>query len=361
MDKHYIGALYKKVGMDTSPEVVSKQMQVVELAYPDLTRSQTNSLILLLFCGVTDMSGLEWLISLARDEFPGLGTNGVDKDVEILAAALLARVIRGEKIFSPAICLTIEAASFFGKRDCDVDESLLTSARQVLLAHQAQREELEELVEGPFLDIEDQFSSAESAIATGNLQELWKPLKVIISNSYEDMENISENHVDKINEIIRHINIIEEQNKTQWFAISKWSKTANSAFSSLSYGEAGIRAAFELANIVRGAIGPVAAPALLNMALSEVLVKENNKKVLFSELCTSSPINWRKSWVKLEEKNKLLRLTPVLAALLIANEASDEPDWLARFKREVGVDTDFEISLLDFATQVFHEILVTRI
>lgn len=361
MDKQYIGSLYKKVGMDTSAEIVGKQMQVVELAYPELTCTQANSLILLLFCDVTDISELQWLISLAQDVFPGIGSQGVDKDVEILAAAILTRVIRGEKDFSSKICLTIETASFFGKRSCDVDPDIVTNARQFLLTHQTQIEELEELTEDSFYATEEQFSSADSAISSGNLQELWKPLKRLIADGYKDTQEAADNHAEKINEIVHHINAIEEQNKTQWFAISKWSKTSNSSFSSLSYGEAGVRAAFELGNIVRGTIGPVAAPALLNMALSDVLIKENNKTVSFPVLCTSSPINWRKSWIKLDAKNRLLRLTPVLAAILIANEASDEPDWLVRFQREIGVDTDFEISLLDFATQVFHEILVTRI
>jgi hypothetical protein len=358
MDKQYIGGLYKKVGMGTPADVVTKQLEIIDQIYPHITQNQVETLVLILFCGVKEVTVIDWLLKASQDSLPGLGASGIDHDVEILATSLLMRVIRSEKPFVGNICLVIESACFFGKRVCSVDENIINVVRENLLAYQTRNLNLDNIEEDTFYDLTEQYTALQTASDNNNFQALWGPLKEVLEKNSEDLADVASNHASKISEIINRISVIEEQTKTQWFAISKWSQSVNKAFAALDSGEAGARAAFELSSIVRGSIGPAAAPALLNMALSDVIAKDETKKMSFEALCVSAPIIWRKTWIKPSAKDK--KLTPVLTALSFANEANDESDWPARFKRETGVNVDFEISLLEFSLQLFHEILVTK-
>ena len=355
MDKRYITSLYRKLGLNTESSVIEKQAQVVEKAFLKITLSQAQILILIAFGVNVSQDALDWLVDIAEEANPGLASSGVDGDVLVVALALLRQILENETVIAPAVALAIETVSFGGKQVCKDDAELLNFAQEKLLKMQTSKSEVVPVIELEQSSLEEELEDVDQA----NFAAAWPRLREVLEEIDARNNDVLEAHNAKLRELIDANRALEEQLQTQWFAISKWSKTAGQPFSKLGIGEAATRAAYELAKIAKSPVGPAAAPALLNMALADVNnIHEEN--LLFTELCVASPIIWRKSWVRSNGGVDKSKLTPIMAGLALASQADDEPDWYARFRREIGVDPQFNLSPFAFALQLFHELLVVK-
>lgn len=360
MDKLYLGRLYKNIGLDTQPAIVEKRIETATPILEKLNFQQAESLVILLMSKDIDISAIQWLVDACQDNEPGFGASGVDQDVELFAAFLLKSAIEAPKTYGRMLCVAIEAANFGGHRVCKVDSKLPEVAREKLLGFQTESVPLTNMEAVDFIDYSEEFAFVDGHAPSNQLAASWPKIKSILEGTISSTENFASSTSDKITELTAYLKRIEEQVQTQWFAIAKWSLSAKSPFIKLNVGEAATRAAYELAGMVKTSIGPAAAPALLNMALSEALAHSQNKELTFVNACTSAPLSWRRAELKLETRTERIKLTPTLAAIAMANEANDEADWPVRFKRELGIDPQFNVSPFDFSVQLFHELLVLR-
>jgi hypothetical protein len=359
MDKVYMASIYKKLGMATDSATIDKQSELAADVLKRVDSSRAEILVLVVFGIDVSSESLAWLSEAAADIYPGFATTGIDGDVLVLALAVLKDILKEKTKLSTKIGMSIEAASFGGKRVCTLDPTFVEFARAQILLQQTEANHISSLNETAPAEIDELLNGIEELVPQNNFSLIWQGMRSVLDELDAGQRLITEVHYGKLQELIAATRELEEQQQTQWFAISKWSKGAKLPFGKLPVGEAIARAATELAQLTKSFAGSAAAPALLYMALSETAIV-HGEKLPFAVYCTASPIVWRKSWVKVDstpERNKLL---PILAALNMASQANDEEDWQARFRREVGIDPQFEISPFDFSLQLFHELLIVK-
>ena len=221
MNKLQIASLYKNIGLNTSSEVIERQLNAATAIFPIMTLSNAEDLVLVLLCNNTDPKTIEWLIDASQSENPGLGSNGIDRDVEILCAILLRQALSDSAEYSNLICLTVEAAAFGGKRVAKIDAELPSYAREKILSYQLGNEAILPLNEEDQSDFEELLDNVEEPITANTLPPLWAPLKSIFEDVRYSTNTAFHSHASKINEIIDTVNSIDEQIQTQWFAIAK--------------------------------------------------------------------------------------------------------------------------------------------
>jgi hypothetical protein len=362
IDKQYLGALYKKLSLQKDAQFIEQRATVLESLSDNIHKKEALSLVAIVYGIDIPKDDIEWFLSAFQQDEPGFASDGVDNEVELLAAASLRQEIDSYNDDSGLWpCLLLETANFGGLRTSKGDPTLIDYARKKLQEFQTTHNVLNKATYHKKIDINTTYQSAETAGASNQWQLAHPAVKQTIEAVLGYTDQGLEWQATQLNNTISYIQQLEEQTQTQWWAIAGWSESANMPYAKQSLEEATLRSAVELANITTSTLaGPIAAPALFNMVLTRDRKPAQLKKLVLKNVVTKTPMEWRKSWLGLETKDPYTRLCPIALAIGLATESNDEPDWEAQFARKVTIGLTTEMSPIEIATQLFRELLVLK-
>jgi hypothetical protein len=362
IERQYLGSLYKKLGLQVDAQFIERRATVLESLSDKIYKKEALSLVAIVYGVEIPEDDISWFLSAFRQDEPGFASDGVDREIELLAAASLRYEIENyNDNHGLWPCLLLETANFGGLRTCKGDTTLIECARKKLQEFQITHSVLKEAVYSKKVDITASYQPAESAGPQNSWTTAQPAVKQTIQSALDYTEKGLESQATQLNNVIKHIRRLEEQTQTQWWAIAGWSESTNAPYAKQGLEEAIVRSAVELANItICSEAGPIAAPALFNMVLTRDRKPAQLKKLPLKTVVTAAPSDWRKSWLNLQTNDPYARLTPIALAIGLATESNDEPDWDAQFKRKVDIDLMTEMTHIELATQLFRELLVLK-
>ncbi|MGZ8181385.1 MAG: GTPase-associated system all-helical protein GASH [Methylobacter sp.] len=133
IDKQYLGALYKKLSLQNDAQFIEQRAAVLESLSDNIRKKETLSLVAIVYGVETPKDDIEWFLSAFQQDEPGFASDGVDHEVELLAAASLRQEIDSYNDDSGLWpCLLLETANFGGLRICKGDPTLIEYARKKL-------------------------------------------------------------------------------------------------------------------------------------------------------------------------------------------------------------------------------------
>lgn len=362
-DQQYLGALYKKLVLHNDVELITRRAMILESLSSKIYKKEVLSLVALVYGVDIPNEDIEWFLSEFQKDDPGFASDGVDCEVELLAAASLHNEIDNNVDDNIGLwcCLLLETANFGGLRTCKGDSMLTAYARENLKRFQTTHNVLENAKYSKKIEIAETYQPAELA----GPQNQWSGAYAAVKETFEDTLNYTEQglklQATQLNNVVSYVRRLEEQTQTQWWAIAGWSESAHMPYAKQGLEEAIVRSAVELANMTTSNLaGPIAAPALFNMVLTRDRKPAQLKKLLLKNVITSSPNGWRKSWIDLHTNDPYARLTPIILAIGLATESNDEPDWEAQFTRKLSINLATEMTPIEIATQIFRELLVLK-
>jgi len=362
IDKQYLGALYKKLSLQNDAQFIEQRATVLESLSDNIHKKETLSLVAIVYGVETPKDDIEWFLSAFQQNEPGFASDGVDREVELLAAASLRQEIDSYNDDSGLWpCLLLETANFGGLRICKGDPTLIEYARKKLQEFQTTHNVLNKATCYKKIDINATYQPAEAA----GTQNSWQVVQPAVKQTIEAVLGYTAQGLNwqaaQLNNAINYILHLEEQTRTQWWAIAGWSESTSTPYAKQGLEEAIVRSAVELANITTSTLaGPTAAPALFNMVLTRDRKPAQLKKLVLKNVITATPREWRKSCLDLETKDPYARLCPIALAIGLATESNDEPDWEAQFARKVAINLTTEMIPIEIATQLFRELLVLK-
>lgn len=362
IDKQYLGALYKKLSLQNDAQFIERRATILESLAENIHKKEALSLVAIVYGVEIPEDDINWFLSAFRQEEPGFASDGVDREVELLAAASLRHEIDNYNDDSGLWpCLLLETANFGGLRTCKGDPTLIEHARNKLQVFQTTHSTLKKATLLKKTDINTTYQPAEAAGAQNNWQIAQPAVKQTIEAALDYTERGLTSQASQLNNTINYIQHLEEKTQTQWWAIAGWSESTNTPYAKQAIEEAIVRSAVELKNITLSTLaGPIAAPALFNMVLTRDRRPAQLKKLALKNIITATPREWRKSCLYLDTKVPYALLTPVALAIGLATESDDEPDWEAQFARKVAINLTTEMSPVEIATQLFRELLVHK-
>jgi hypothetical protein len=360
IDKQYLGALYKKLSLQKDAQFIEQRATVLESLSDNIHKKEALSLVAIVYGIEIPEDDIKWFLSAFRQDEPGFALDGVDREVELLAAASLRNEIHNNaEDVGLWCCLLVETANFGGLRTCKGDPMLIEYACKKLQEFQTAHNVLKKATYHTKIDISATYQPAESAGPN------WQTAQPAVKQTIEAALNYTVQglkwQATQLNDAIDYIQHLEEQTQTQWWAIAGWSESTNMPYAKQKLEEAVVRSAVELANISASNLaGPIAAPALFNMVLTRDRKPAQLKKLSLKTVVTATLREWRKSWLGLETKDPYTRLCPIALAIGLATESNDEPDWEAQFARKVPINLTTEITPIEISTQLFRELLVLK-
>ncbi|MHA6889091.1 GTPase-associated system all-helical protein GASH [Ralstonia pseudosolanacearum] len=362
VDQQHLGALYKKLGMGVSSELIGRRAAILDAFEDETTIERSVHLVATIFDLPMPNGDLDWFLGPFRTDEPGFAADGVDEEVKLLAAALTHTHLSGDAEDSRWLSLAIDAASFGGMRLCSGDPSLITYAQQRLPVHQSGPQLLPRPTHSTKIDIEATYKPAEAAGA----QNQWAGAHVAVKKAIEDGIGYTErglrNQANQLASLRGYVAQLEEQVQTQWWAIAGWCQSTQGFYAAQPISEVVVRAAIDLADLCeQSKAGPISAPSLLAMTISrDRKPAQARGGVTLKSIATATPLTWRQQWLNIDGNAVYSRLTPTLLALALATDSNDQPDWEAQFSRKVGLSLEAELSPLEMATQLFKEIMSIR-
>ena len=364
IDQQHLGVLYRKLGLGTDATFIERKATVLTELADQIDEKSVISLAAVVYGIDIPTADIDWFLSGFRKDEPGFAPDGVNPEVELLAAACLHNEvmhIKDNYDYGSWLCLVLESAGFGGLRPSKGDANLTVFAREHLKKFQTSHEALEDAKSHKKIDITSAYKPAEDAGASNQWAGGYAAVKETIEKTVTFADNGLKYQASQLNNVIRHLRLLEERMQTQWWAIAGWSENSNAPYAEQKLEEAIVRSAADLAKITKhSSAGPVAAPALFHMVLTQGRKLAKLKKIELKSVILATPMAWRKTWLDLNTKDPYACLTPISLAIQLATESNDEPDWESQFARKVVVDLGTEMTPVQIATQLFREILVHK-
>lgn len=359
MDKAFVGGLYRKLGLTVKAEEVDAVSNFVEKIQPDIGFDEALALISVVFSLPVELSKLKNVFDAAQEFIPGFGSDGINKEVELVSSLILREEIAVKSQISGAVCLAIETTNFGGMRKSSIDPSIVSFATAKLAEFQQAKSKLisYQTPEKP-KDLDTKYKAAEDLSANNNWSQGWTTVKPILQDGFKFTSSVNTTMVAKYNALANYTKELEKQMQAQWFAISAWCQDGGKPLSEFSIAEASLRAGIELGKIFAGGYGAISTPALLKLAIDNGRKLSTVKNFAFSLGCVASTLENRKQWVKHEADENTLLLTPLLFAVVLACDNDDDDNWTRLFSKKLGFDPNFEISPYQFSLQIYKELLV---
>jgi hypothetical protein len=142
-----------------------------------------------------------------------------------------------------------------------------------------------------------------------------------------------------------------------WWHIGGWSRLLEKPFADLAPGLAAVLAGVDLADMSRSAVGPVAAPAILQRTLAAGR-KTQNAKITINNAVEALPQDLFDR-LKLDHRlSTVPEICPVLTAFAKANEIGPGPTWHTAFAKATKLEAKSAFAPLDLAMQAYRERLL---
>jgi len=150
---------------------------------------------------------------------------------------------------------------------------------------------------------------------------------------------------------------LREEVDMLWWHIGGWSRLLEKPFADLAPGLAAVLAGVDLADMSRSAVGPVAAPAILQRTLAAGR-KTQNAKITINNAVEALPQDLFDR-LKLDHRlSTVPEICPVLTAFAKANEIGPGPTWHTAFAKATKLEAKSAFAPLDLAMQAYRERLL---
>ncbi len=357
MSSYTFADRYKAAGLSPSHEIIALRQEPVKELAKDASLELIIGLTRLYF-GLPVPDGVEWF----RDAFQKTDTSFslIDsaREVSILAACVLAEIIEASNSMAALAPLV---AVVGGIRTPTASPEFLEEARQVLANHEVKSRQAHApdigVLKLPAKSTANDLVNA--AVAANDWTKFGNAINLVSNESATANQNLVRQVRLIVSPMAAQVRDLREEVSMLWWYIGGWSQMLEKPFAEMEIGVAAIMAGLDLANLVEGDTGPVAAPAILHRMIVANRSKPPKKLALHVVVDAITPDMF--SHLNLPENvPKVSDLCPILCALTKAKEIGNGSGWHAAFKKSTGLDATIELSPLNIAIQVYRESLLVN-
>ena len=356
-----IGPLYKSVGLDTPPALITQRIEAAAVVLPMVHSSRAITLVRLAFSLPVDSTDLAWFFEPFQDRDPTFAPNSNDREVSLLASSVLDAVMRDQHEAALPAALGYVCCSVGGLRSVDSAEDLSDLATTTMQREQqrsapslSQMAELEEIA------LPSLTKSVQEAGAQNDVNSLATAVAKALTATLKPLRVNDRTLLAAVNSLSGYVSRLNEQMQQQWWVFAGWSSGGAKPFRELGVAESALRAGIELAQLTELPAGPLSAPALLDAVL--IRAGHDPQKMLeIGATVEAAARQWRKEWAPDIVGTPVELLCPVTLAAALAAASDDQADWKQRFYRESGLRATATLPSRALAEQVHRERLLLRL
>lgn len=350
--------LYRKLGMTTEQNLLEARAKCVDEIVDKLKLSDVFELVR---CALgLRLSERPAFLDLLCNADPGLELSHEDKELSILACAIVGIALHTRAKIAAHLSLTFVAACFGGLRPCELDPDLLDLASQTLASLQAPEKSVPKTrtyakQPADLVSATQEFSTVKTDYGQAN-----QHIAMSLSECAKYVESTALAAARSDNELLEYIKRLEEEARVQWWVMGGWSDGAEKPFRELDKIEAALRVAVELEEKHSSPVGLFAAPALFDLIVSKERAKDEVDSAEIGSIATKLSMKWREEQFKEFSNGPHRSLLPISAAMGIAAIDEDADDWKARFQRITRINASETISTRQLSLQFYRELLILR-
>jgi len=350
--------IYKAASLSPGPDIIHLRQVSFESLRPEIDATRAVTLTRLYF-GLPVPEGTNWFRDGFANSDPSFSMRENEREAAVLSACLLAAAIEDRE---PSAALAPLTVSVSGTRIPLVWPELLDFARAGLLTQAIKSSRAKDAsaiaVSRP---LASKTGQAVAAIAPNEWAKLVEVLKEISAEAANWSTKLSEQVNSALVLLTDHQAELRTEVDMLWWYVGASSRVLEIPFAKLRPALAAVMAGFDLADLTHDAIGPVAAPALLQRLLG------SQRKTQTAGTTIKSAVDAfdQKKFGQLRLSNAVREapdIFPVLAAFSKAAEIGKSPAWHEPFRRAASVDPETALSPLELAVQVYREkLLLSRL
>lgn len=346
---------YAEVGLAPGGQVIAAREEPAKRIVSGITDPQ----ILDLAAAYYDSPDvdLSWLRNEFAKEDASFSLVNNEREVRVLAATILGELIANEN--EEAISAVI-SGSVAGHRQPSQAAWLLYNAKEQLLALSVAQRTSVNLESKITSTITPKLTEEVSGLPEGEWDALKTTLGKIRSESQTSNKTTATQTTNALNELSRQMQAMREESQILWWLFGGHSRSLMRSFATLSVPQAAIVSAIDLGWLTTySALGPIAAPAVLERVLSTA------KKAKGPARCELSAAIDGLSGADLERleitPEKLPpRLAPITAAIDLARTMG-VGNWHERFQTKTGLSAALQFEPLALAEQLYRENLLGQL
>jgi GTPase-associated system helical domain len=345
-----MAARYGKLGLETSQVLIESRAKAVEAASEEFGSDDLPGVLATAFALncldesmplVDQFSAPDATFDVRRNQSEGA----------LLAATLLLYEIQRGSDFSDPVSLILTTASFGGLRVPAADPEIITVASQALSNAQSAVAKVPQ--PRAYAKLGKTLVEAVSQLPDNGAIDA-SLLKPVLTDILKYCEGRALNAATSDNELLNYVKQLEEELRTYWWVVGRWSHLQQKPFRDLGPDIAAIIAGIELASKTTLKLGLYAAPALID----QVLVRDEDTasgQITLAAAATLLSQQYRKNQFGDLSESKIGPWLPFSTAMGLAALSNDEKDWEPRFKRITGINPKTKLKTMDLAIQIYRE------
>lgn len=350
---------YKAAGLTPSHEIIAAR----QLAIKELIEDANFALILdftRLYFGLPVPNGAAWF----RDAF-GRTDNSFslidnEREVAVLSACALAEIIAAGKHL--AALAPLVAAAGIARTPLSSSE-FLEDARCELGGYEVKYRQFH-LVDANNIKQTVKGKTVSDTIAliskNESFSDVAEAIKGVSGEAREINKALANQVLSVVQPLISQVQGLREEVDMLWWFVGGWSRLLSKPFAEMDIRTAAVMAGLDLAYLVKGDTGPVAAPALLHRLIVGAGATMSEKFTLQTVIDAMTDDVF--SCIVIPEAiSRVGDICPVLFALAKVKEIGDGTAWHTAFKKGTGLAPTIEFSPLEITMQVYRESLLVKL
>lgn len=280
-----------------------------------------------------------------------------ERETRILAAAILGELIANE---SPDATLAVIVGNVAGHRAPSQAPWLLASAKAAIAQLAVSNREPGKVDTKVVPTITTKLSDEVAAVADND----WAALRVVLgkirAESQASNKTTSIQSTNALSEIHRQMLLMREESQILWWLFGGHSKSLERSFATIPGPQAAIVGAIDLACLTTySALGPVAAPAVLERVLSSAKKAKGQAPCDLASAIDGLATEELDCLQVFSEKLPP-RLAPVTTAIELARTMG-VGNWPARFQAQTGLAASMKFDPVALAEQLYREHLLGQL
>jgi hypothetical protein len=291
-----------------------------------------------------------------RNDDPSFLTIGSDKEISIIAGAVLEELItRRSGKESNVVALGLVCMEVQGVRAKPRIQAIIDAAA-VYLASESVR--VRSLKFDPIPALNDvgltEAAKAETASVT-DVATLW----TATNKQVRRLVTMQNEHIKTLNATFNMIAARQrEQSDILWWLFAEHTLDKE-PFSKLTVPQACFRGAKDLADLTQQIPGPFAAPAFLHRMIG-LVGKTSQSTVTLTNALADTGLEWKQAWADILKLDALYDICPCLFALVKSVEVGGSNGWHDAFEHKTRLSPNLELPPAQLATQIYNEALFLR-
>jgi len=270
------------------------------------------------------------------------------RELQVLAAASLVRLFEND----PDAALAVTTASFGGLRKPELPMDVASLAARALVSLTANRHKRFEAADVEIEDVGIDFESekenpeGETPTPAQDLDTLCGATEAVFSALVERQNAITA-------EIVRRMELGEEELQMLWWLISAHSQTLDLSFSKINSAAAPLILGYELGEMTAVSPGPASIGAIVGKA------GIGTKKIGIKDSVNAVNLDWARSAISFDSISPTT--TPIHFALEKRVEVGDVEAWQAVWTAQTGIGADAALPPAQLAELFYREYLFLHV